>query len=83
MESYLKNAIIEEKNVNSLPILYHNQCNVVYKDLLLKSSAFPKVEMVCAKSSVPILIFMDMCTDNYWFQTAIRYGIDLIQSGTS
>jgi hypothetical protein len=54
MESCLKNAISEEKNVKSLPILYHNQCNLVYKVLLLKSSAFIKIGMVCAKSSVAI-----------------------------
>ena len=54
MESCLKNAIIEEKNVNSLPILYLNQCNLLYEDFLLKSSAFTKIEMVCAKSCVPI-----------------------------
>jgi hypothetical protein len=54
MQSCLKNAVIEEKNVKSLPILYHNQRNLVYEDFLLKSSGFPKIEMVCAKSSVPI-----------------------------
>jgi hypothetical protein len=73
MESGLKNAIIEEKNVKSLPIPYHNQCNLVYEDMLLKSSAFTKIEMVCAKSSVPILIFMDMCTDKYSFKTVTRF----------
>ena len=83
MGTCLKNAITEEKKVKSLSILYHNQCNLVYKDLLLKSSAFTKIEMVCAKSSVPILIFMDMCTDTYSFRTVTRYGIVLIQSGTS
>jgi hypothetical protein len=36
MESCLKNAIIEEKNVKSLPITHYNQCNLVYEDLLLK-----------------------------------------------